>query len=123
MTDITSTIDTYFETWNETDADKRLALCQRVWSDGGRYVDPILDATGPQAIADGIGALQAQHPGYRVNRTSDIDAHHDRARFGWNITAPDGTVAFAGIDVVELTNDGKLSALTGFIGDMAAVPA
>jgi hypothetical protein len=115
-----TTIDTYFATWNELDPDRRAALCQQVWAPDGRYADPLLDATGPQAIADGLGALQAQLPGHTVVRSTALDVHHDMARFGWQVTAPDGSVAVAGIDVATVADDGRLASVTGFFGDLAA---
>ena len=115
-----ATIDRYVDSWNETDADARFAICREVWADDGRYVDPLVDATGPQAIADGLGGLQAQFPGHRVERVTGIDAHHDQARFGWTISGPDGSVVFAGIDIVAVAADGRLRTIAGFLGDMEA---
>lgn len=120
LTTFETTVDAYFATWNELDADRRAALCREVWAPDGRYSDPVLDATGPQTIADGLGALQAQFPGHTVARTTALDVHHDRARFGWQITGPDGVVAFAGIDVAVMGADGRLLSISGFIGDLAA---
>jgi hypothetical protein len=121
-TTLEAIIDRYFDTWNETDDERRLALCAEVWADDGRYVDPFIDATGPRAISDSLGGLQASHPGYTVQRTTAIDAHHDQARFGWNVVAPDGTVAYTGIDVVMVT-DGRLQALSGFFGEIEPAAA
>jgi hypothetical protein len=115
-----STVEAYFATWNELDADRRAALCREVWAPDGRYCDPVLDAAGPQAISDGLGALQAQFPGHAVARTTALDVHHDRARFGWQITDPEGAIVFEGIDVAVMADDGRLSSISGFIGDLAA---
>jgi hypothetical protein len=117
-TTLESTIDRYIDSWNETDADARYAICREVWADDGRYVDPLVDATGPRAIADALGGLQAQLPGHRVRRVTGIDAHHDQARFGWTISAPDGSVAFAGVDIVAAKDDGRLHMIAGFLGDV-----
>jgi hypothetical protein len=119
-TTLERTIDRYFDTWNEGDGATRAALAAEIWAPDGRYVDPFLDATGPAAISDGIGGLQAQFPGHRVERTTAIDAHHDRARFGWHITSPDGGVMLAGIDVAVLAADGRLQSISGFLGDVDA---
>jgi len=115
-----TTVEGYFATWNEPDADRRTALCHEVWTPDGRYTDPLLDATGPQAIAEGLGALQSQFPGHAVARSTALDVHHDRVRFGWQITAPNGSVAFEGIDVAVVDQNGRLASITGFIGDLAA---
>jgi hypothetical protein len=117
-TTLEATIDRYIDSWNETDAEARYAICRDVWADDGRYVDPLVDATGPQAIADALGGLQAQLPGHRVQRVTGIDAHHDQARFGWTISGPDGSVVFAGVDIVAARDDGRLQTIAGFLGDV-----
>jgi hypothetical protein len=121
-TDLDATIDRYFATWNETDADRRRALCRQIWAADGHYSDPLLDATGPDAISDGLGSLQTHLPGHTVARSTEIDAHHDRARFGWTVTAPDGTIAVTGIDVVVFAPDGALHSISGFFGQVATLP-
>jgi SnoaL-like domain len=108
----------YFEAWNETDPPRRLAHCQEAFMPDARYVDPFVDATGPQQISDFIGGMQGQFPDHRLERTTAVDLHHDVARFGWAGCAPDGAVAFAGIDVVIVADDGRIAALAGFVGDL-----
>ena len=119
-TTLEATIDRYIDSWNETDAAARHAICRGVWADDGRYVDPLVDATGPRAIADALGGLQAQFPGHRVERVTGIDAHHDQARFGWTISGPDGSVVFAGVDIVATKDDGRLQTIAGFLGEVGA---
>ena len=62
--------------------------------------------------------MQEQLPGHTLQRTTAIDVHHDLARFGWAASAPDGTVAVAGIDVVTFAADGRIQSATGFFGDL-----
>ena len=123
MTDITArdhsmTVDLYLEAWNEEDAVRRGQLVAQAWSPDGHYVDPLLEAAGHEAVAGMAAAVHSQVPGHRFVRTSAVDAHHDRVRFGWQLTAPDGAVAVAGIDVGELAGDGRLLSITGFFGDL-----
>jgi hypothetical protein len=117
-THLETIVDRYFDTWNVTDADLRLELCRRVWADDGHYLDPLFDARGPAAIAESLGAFQSQFPGHRVTRTTAIDTHHDRARFGWAVTAPDGSDVVRGLDVAVLAADGRLQSMIGFLGDL-----
>jgi hypothetical protein len=109
-------IDTYAGSWVEPDRDARAAQLRIAFTDDARYVDPLTDVVGPDAIADFIEATRAQFPGAVVERSGDIDAHHDVARFPWTATGADGAVLFTGIDVVVLAADGRISALAGFIG-------
>lgn len=83
----------------------RAELSQAIWADDGRFVDPLVDATGPTAIAAAIGSLRDQMPGHTLARTTAVDVHHDCARFGWTVHAPDG----------------RLRQVWGFFGDPAAV--
>lgn len=117
-THIEATIDAYLATWNEEDDAARAEQSRKVWADDGRLADPLLDATGPDAIAAAIGALRDQMPGHSLTLTTAIDVHHDVARFGWTVNAPDGTVAVAGIDVATVRADGRLQSAIGFFGDL-----
>jgi hypothetical protein len=63
--------------------------------------------------------MQRQFPDHRLERTTSVDAHHAVARFGWAGYAPDGAVAFAGIDVAIVAEDGRISGLAGFVGELA----
>ena len=120
-TNTEATIERYLETWNEADDARRAEQSTDVWAVDGRLVDPLLDATGAEAIAAAIGALRDQMPGHTLTRTTELDVHHDVARFGWTVNAPDGTVAVAGIDVVTFAPDGRIQSAVGFFGE--AVPA
>ena len=121
MTNVMNTIDSYFDMWNETDPAKRAELIERAWADDGRYVDPVLEADGHAALSAMVEGVHAQFPGHRFTRTSDVDTHHDRVRFAWELAGPDGTIAVAGIDVGEVGPDGRLRSITGFFGELAAV--
>lgn len=116
---IEGTIDRYVVMFNEPDGDVRAELAHEIWVDDGRLVDPLVDAVGPEQIAAAIGGLRDQMPGHALARTTAVDAHHDRARFGWTVNGPDGTVAVAGIDVVTVDADGRIRTAIGFFGDLA----
>jgi hypothetical protein len=115
-TSLETTIDTYFAAWNEADRTARLALIGDAFSDAAHYVDPLSDVTGHDGIADMIEGVRAQFVGATLQRTGDIDAHHNVARFPWSGTGPDGAVIVAGIDVVVVGDDGRITALAGFFG-------
>lgn len=118
----TTVVDTYLAVWNETDAERRAALVEQAWNVDGAYADPMLEAKGHEAIADMAAGVQAQFPGHRFRRTTDIDTHHDLVRFGWELTAPDGKVVVAGIDVGALGDDGRINRLVGFFGELTPTP-
>jgi hypothetical protein len=122
MSDVTETIDRYLSAWNETDPQRRAAVVAEVWADDGRLVDPPMQAQGHGGISDLHGTLQAQYPGHSFRRSSGVDAHHDAVRFGWEMVSDaDGTVVLTGLDVGQLTADGRLNRITGFFGELPPV--
>ena len=120
MSDIETIVDTYLAMWNEDDDARRAKLIEKAWSDDGRYVDPMLEAEGREALSAMVANVHANYPGHRFRRLSGIDAHHDTVRFAWDLSAPDGTTTVAGIDVGTLASDGRLRTITGFFGELAA---
>jgi hypothetical protein len=107
-------IDTYFAMWNEGDRARRLDLIAQAWTDDAHYVDPLSDVTGHEGLADMVDAVRAQFPGATLQRTSELDPHHNVVKFGWSATGTDGSVIVAGTDVAVLAPDGRLTALAGF---------
>jgi hypothetical protein len=120
MSDLTATIETYLAAWNETDANRRAELIEQVWAQDGQLIDPPLAAQGHQGISDLVAALHTQFPGHRFRRASGIDSHHDQLRVAWELVAPDGQVALAGLDVGEVDGQGRLRRITGFFGPIPA---
>ncbi len=116
-----NTVDTWLHAYGETDDATRAALIERVWDPDGVLVDPPFSGTGHAEITALAGAAQGQFPGHTFRRTSAIDAHHDVARYTWELVGPDGTVAVAGTDVVLLGADGRLHYVAGFFGEPAPV--
>jgi hypothetical protein len=115
-TSLATVIDTYFAAWNEADASKRLDLVAASFADEAHYVDPLSDVTGHAGVVEMMEGVRAQFVGASLQRTGDIDPHHNLARFPWSATGADGAVIVAGIDVVVLADDGRISALAGFFG-------
>jgi hypothetical protein len=113
---VAQVIDTYFAAWNEADPAKRLDLVAASFTDAGHYVDPLSDVTGHAGVVEMMEGVRAQFVGASLQRTGEIDAHHHLARFPWSATGADGAVIVAGIDVVVLATDGRISALAGFFG-------
>jgi SnoaL-like domain len=116
MTDLSETIDAYLAGWNEIDSERRARIVERVWTAGGRLIDPPLAATGREEISQMAATLQSQFPDHRFIRVSGIDEHHNHFRFAWEYVAADGSVALSGLDVGELAEDGSIARITGFFG-------
>ena len=106
----------YIAAWNETDADARSAAVAALYAEDARYTDPLVDAEGREAIAATIAAVQGQFPGFEFRLAGPVDAHHDQARFGWEL-GPAGAqeAPIAGFDVAVRDGAGRLRRVFGFL--------
>jgi len=50
MSAFTQLAEQYIATWNETDPSARRALIDQVWSENGRYIDPLAEVTGGDVV-------------------------------------------------------------------------
>lgn len=122
MTDVTTLVDRYIEMWNETDTAKRRALIADVWTADAIYVDPALRGDGRDGIHAMVGQVHERFPGHVFRRTSDVDAHNGRLRFGWELAREGGPPVVKGVDFAAVA-DGRLSSVTGFFDAVASPPS
>src|SRR5262245_48065125 len=85
MSEATDLVRRYLATWNESDPERRLASVEALWADEGGYVDPLAAVTGHAAISALIGMVQREAPGHVFRLLDRIDAHHNVARFCWEL--------------------------------------
>jgi hypothetical protein len=121
MNNLTDLIDGYIAMWNETDAERRRDLIARTWTEAASYLDPVMQGEGQAGIDAMVQGVQERFPGYRFRRTSEVDGHHDRVRFAWEL-GPEGGPALAGGVDFGLVAEDRLQAITGFF-DFAPKPA
>ncbi|MFC9325103.1 nuclear transport factor 2 family protein [Kitasatospora sp. NPDC057015] len=114
MTDLQQLAERYVATWNETDPTARRKLVDELWSEDGRYTDPLMAVTGRAAVCDAIGAAQAQFPGL-VFTLGPVDAHHDLARFTWELGPAGAEALIVGFDVLVADADGRIASVFGFL--------
>jgi hypothetical protein len=116
MSELDTLVDRYLANWNETDPGARRAAVEGVWAAEGRYVDPLADVSGPEAISELIGAVQRRLPGHVFRRRGGVDAHHDVLRFGWELVPAAGGESLAeGFDVATTNGDGRIVSVVGFL--------
>jgi hypothetical protein len=120
MSDLTDLIDRYFAMWNETDAARRRELIARTWTATASYLDPMLQGEDHAGIDAMVQGVQARFPGHRFRRTSEIDAHHDRVRFSWELAPQGGAALVTGTDFGVVAADGRLQTITGFFDQAPA---
>ncbi len=117
--DLTATVDTHLRAYCEPDPATRADLLAAVWAPTGTLIDPPFDGEGLDAIAGMVDVVLTHYAGHTFRRTTDVDAHHAFGRYGWELVAPDGTVAVAGTDIVETDDNGRLTRVVGFFGPLA----
>ena len=105
----------YIAVWNETDEATRRRAVDELYSEDARYIDPLVVAEGRAAIAATIGAVQQQFPGFVFRLAGPVDAHHDQARFGWELGPAGQEAPIVGFDVAVADADGRLTAVLGFL--------
>jgi hypothetical protein len=122
MEDHTPLIDRYIAMWNEADAERRRDLIARTWTDKARYLDPVLEGDGRTGIDAMVAAVHQRFPGHKFRRTSPVDGHHDRVRFGWELAPDGGPAVVSGTDFGVIAG-GRLAAVTGFFDQPSQAPA
>ncbi|WP_232663487.1 nuclear transport factor 2 family protein [Pseudonocardia sp. TRM90224] len=107
-------VHAYIEAWNATGAARRAAIETATTADV-RYVDPLADVTGTDALDQLIGGVQQQFPGMQLALVGEIDAHHDVCRFQWGLGPAGQEPIVIGFDVAAIAADGRISTVHGFL--------
>lgn len=115
MTETNAVVRRYVEIWNQPDGALRAKAAAELLTGGCRFVDPIADVTGPDGLAAVIGGVHERFPGHRIRPIGEADTHHDVLRLSWELV-PDagGESVVIGTDVLTLTGDGQVEAISGF---------
>jgi len=111
----------YCRAWDEAEAPLRYKLLKDVFEDDGIYTDPTVHLTGLGRLVEHIGQVATRYPGSRIVRTSTVDVHHDRLRFGWRKQLAGGDLLPDSVDFAMLSPRGKLQLVVGFFGPMKAI--
>ncbi len=123
MNTLTDLIDFYIASWNETDPKRRRDLIAQTWTEDAAYLDPMLESTGRDGIDAMIMSVQERFPGHRFRRSGDVESHHDRVRFTWELVSEGGEPIVRGTDFGVVADGNRLSAITGFFDQLTPVIA
>lgn len=118
MTDVAQIAQRYIDSWNETDTDRRASLLAALWTEDARYVDPMMAGRGRAEIDALIAGVHQRFPGFRFTLSGKPDGYGDKVRFSWTL-GPEGQSLVEGTDF-GVTEDGRLSAVTGFLDKVPA---
>jgi SnoaL-like domain len=115
----TQCIDAMLSAWNSHDETALGQIVEQSLSPDLEFCDPFHDIRGHAPFVEMVKAFWTQHGHCKITRTSNIDAHHDRARYSWLIEAPSGG-RFEGFDAVALDlSTGKVRRVDGFFGQLS----
>lgn len=112
-------IDAYCAAWSDPDPTCRRELLGPAWEKAATYTDPTVHTVGLEDLLAHIELVTARRPGAKVVRTSRIDAHHDVLRFAWRVILADGTPLPEGLDLAEISADGRIRRIVGFFGPLS----
>ena len=111
--DIEALINRYFDSLNETNESRRRELTKQVWSEKGKFGTPYGEVAGQDAIEELIAGVQKRFRNAIVRRTTKIDGFGNYLRWGFTLSAADGTPILSGVDFAIIEN-GKLQLVMGF---------
>ena len=117
MTDIESIVRRYLDSFNETDARRRRAAIDALYTEDCSYIDPNVAVTGRDGIDAYIAGVQKQFPGVVFTLAGKVDAHHDQARFTWHVGPPGAAPVAVGFDVAVFEN-GRIRRVYGFLDNV-----
>jgi hypothetical protein len=110
--DFADLVERYIEVWNLPD-DQRRAAVDDLFTADVLYCDPNVRISGREALDAYVGLTRRRYPGMLFTVSSDVDGHHQQARFAWSCGPTGRAPAVTGYDVA-LFEGGQVSALYGF---------
>jgi len=110
----------YIDSWNETDPGTRRAKVNQLYTEDARYIDPLAEAEGRDAIDATIAAVQQQFPGFVFRLAGPVDGHHNQARFGWELGPAGESAPIVGFDVAVTDTAGRIETVLGFLDKVPA---
>lgn len=103
--------------WNERDPARIRQHAEQAVTADVAFTDPQYAIRGIDAFVAMVQEFRKRLPEARVERTSGIDRHHDRARYSWTVFA-DAKTRVDGFDAVALDAKGMLRRIDGFFGPL-----
>jgi hypothetical protein len=113
----------YWTAWNESELDRIREHLVVAVTDRVEWNDPRDSFVGIDELEAAIRELRTTKPEYRFVIASEIDRHHDRLRYRWDMIRNSRTL-MEGLDVVTLDpNSGLVARVDGFFGHPTPIRA
>ena len=111
--ELSQVLRTYLDAWNSDDSDERATLLERSVTDDVTFIDPIKSAIGRDELLAHIADTRATYPGITFEPAGQADHHNYVVRQPW-VARIDGRAVLRGLDVDDLSPDGRLTRIVGF---------
>ena len=111
----------YWTAWNECDLEQIRSHLVVAVTDDVEWNDPRDSFAGIDELEQAIRRLRTSKPEYAFVIASEIDCHHHRLRYRWDMVR-NGRILMEGLDVVTLESSsrdpssGRIARVDGFFG-------
>jgi uncharacterized protein YndB with AHSA1/START domain len=109
-----TTLQAYFQAWNESDAAQRAALLETSCAADVSFRDAMSFVHGRSELNELIGVAQSMSRGIRLEWNSASQHCKGAVLFGWRMVGPDGTEVAHGVNAGELNGAGRFRTVVGF---------
>ncbi len=109
LNELNQLVDRYISLWNESDAERRRKSIAELWVEDGAQFTRSQEIRGYQALIERVETAYEKFvktEGFLFKLSSDIDAHHNAAKFTWEMLPAGGGEAAAVGFVFLLLGDG-----------------
>jgi hypothetical protein len=106
----------YWTAWNEPDVDRISSHLVHAVTEDVEWNDPRDSFVGIDELEQAMRRLRTSKPDYAFVIASEIDHHHDRLRYRWDMVR-NGRTLMEGLDIVTLEpSSGLVARVDGFFG-------
>jgi len=120
MANYPEALDHMLEAWNEPDSARVRRHLDKALSSSVRFADPTIDVSGIDGFEQNVHEVKSKIPGAVYSRTSGVDSQHNYHRYHWAIHQ-EGKLLLSGFDVAETDEQGKVSCVIGFFGEIPEI--
>ena len=113
----------YWTAWNEPDVERVHGHLVGAVIEDVEWNDPRDSFVGIVELERAVQRLRTSKPGYVFMISSEIDSHHNRLRYRWDMLRA-GRTLMEGLDVVSLEpRSGLITRVDGFFGHPSPISA
>lgn len=108
----------FLAVWGEREAGRRRTMLAESCVEDLSYVDPFAETVDRDGVERAVVAMQAQIPLTAVRLTSNVDAHHQTARYAWVAVAAGERALLSGMTTVLFDRALMLTDVWSFFGPL-----